>query len=669
MVKKKEQPRGGPCPPRTRPDVAAKKQLKKTHSETVVKCCLSSLLAGGVERGALHRAVQDRVESYSKRVHAASIALNLLVREVFQSVPDEMLHVVQLPDFLDQTFLRQLLTGGEAAQKPVLLIRSFFERHQNLKEKLDSAGRQLSDRNIYSFGASKLAANIKTHLKTNLTRLIKKYVYSVGMRHHLGECAHSALSRTQSKVTKQAITEWVAAASKALVYQLHGWPGVPGQQDVLNQLPLNIRRELALQKKILGDEPISTVWWNATEDCYDRALRYGVYINRYLLRSGAPLRNLLPICGIKTHFITIDTSVLYGVLRDAGYIDKTCSQTTFAAMGKDHWKSVFKLSRIAGSACTFTGTVDTDGTAACFHFTRPKTSLAVAGEATKKKMAGTVDAQAQEEQLEQLLAEHPDASVVGIDPGRTNIIYAVKKTRRDGELTGEQTVYKLTRKQFYMESGVVKANKQIQKWHDQPAMLKTLAALSAASPKGADTLQFREYIETVLDNYDTLWEEYLKPRWAQQRLRLYGGKKRVFAKFFNKLQGDDKKVLVAYGSAKFAPTGSGELSVPTSRAFKETSCRFTVFPVDEFRTTAVYNGDKTTVLQSVAKKSSGDKLRGLLWCCSTSPSKSKFVNRDLNAALNIMDCLLAVRPAMMSRAAEGGSLRSQRDVVGRYKKR
>ena len=54
----------------------------------------------------------------------------------------------------------------------------------------------------------------------------------------------------------------------------------------------------------------------------------------------------------------------------------------------------------------------------------------------------------------------------------------------------------------------------------------------------------------------------------------YGGKKRVFANFFNKIKngGDtSRRVVIAYGSAKFAPGGRNELSVPTTRAFKDCS--------------------------------------------------------------------------------------------------
>jgi hypothetical protein len=78
-----------------------------------------------------------------------------------------------------------------------------------------------------------------------------------------------------------------------------------------------------------------------------------------------------------------------------------------------------------------------------------------------------------------------------------------------------------------------------------------------------------------------------------------------------------------------------EMAVPTSRAFKECSYR----PVDEFMTTKMYNGDKQTVLKAVQRRDTGATVvRGLLWCDSSTKDQSKFVNRILNAALNIRDC-------------------------------
>ena len=183
-------------------------------------------------------------------------------------------------------------------------------------------------------------------------------------------------------------------------------------------------------------------------------------------------------------------------------------------------------------------------------------------------------------------------------------------------------------------------------------------------------MTFEKYVQTMISVWDTVWTEYSKDRWSRQRLRLYGGKKRVYANFFNKIQHpkdrESKTIIVAFGSAKFKAGGKGEISVPTSAAFKECSSRFPTIPTCEFRTTKVYNGDRTTILQSVETKK-GKKVRGLLWCCSTIENQNKFVDRDLNAAKNILHCLtLPERPPMMDRSKCEGHLE---DIVGRKIKR
>ena len=81
---------------------------------------------------------------------------------------------------------------------------------------------------------------------------------------------------------------------------------------------------------------------------------------------------------------------------------------------------------------------------------------------------------------------------------------------------------------------------------------------------------------------------------------------------FNGLVSKGKKTVVAYGAAKFASGGKGEFAVSTSRAFKECSYRFLTIPVDEFRTTKMYN-----VLKAVQRRNTDATVRGLLWSYST----------------------------------------------------
>ena len=127
----------------------------------------------------------------------------------------------------------------------------------------------------------------------------------------------------------------------------------------------------------------------------------------------------------------------------------------------------------------------------------------------------------------------------------------------------------------------------------------------------------------------------------------------VFAKFFNEIKNIDKsrQVKLAYGSAKFNPTGKGEVAVPTTQMFKECSYRFPIVLVDEYLTTKIHY-ETNSVLQKV--QGEPKCLRGLLWC----QPDSKFVSRDKNAALNILRCAL-LKPKFMNWASALSRTRSK----------
>jgi hypothetical protein len=160
----------------------------------------------------------------------------------------------------------------------------------------------------------------------------------------------------------------------------------------------------------------------------------------------------------------------------------------------------------------------------------------------------------------------------------------------------------------------------------------------------------------ILHN-ERLWAEYTKPGWANQRLRLYGGKKSSFAKFFNELDtlrlDKLRRPVMAFGAGK-AVARKGCTAAPSTRAFKECQQRMVTIPIEEFRTTYTHCrlgcklskvqkrnrprsrmhtlifGPETT--QSRRRRST---VRGLLWCRSTSKAREHYLNRDFNAAVNI----------------------------------
>ncbi|KAJ9507296.1 hypothetical protein QJQ45_006236 [Haematococcus lacustris] len=61
-----------------------------------------------------------------------------------------------------------------------------------------------------------------------------------------------------------------------------------------------------------------------------------------------------------------------------------------------------------------------------------------------------------------------------------------------------------------------------------------LKQLAAASPAGTSLVANLKHIAVTLAIWDMVWEVYLNPKWAQQRLRLYGAQDRALEQYFKK---------------------------------------------------------------------------------------------------------------------------------------
>ncbi|KAJ9516970.1 hypothetical protein QJQ45_027387 [Haematococcus lacustris] len=60
-----------------------------------------------------------------------------------------------------------------------------------------------------------------------------------------------------------------------------------------------------------------------------------------------------------------------------------------------------------------------------------------------------------------------------------------------------------------------------------------LQHLAAASSAGISLVANQKHITVTLATWDAVWEVYLDPKWAQQRLRLYGAQDRALEQFLN----------------------------------------------------------------------------------------------------------------------------------------
>ncbi|KAJ9529143.1 hypothetical protein QJQ45_007823 [Haematococcus lacustris] len=93
-----------------------------------------------------------------------------------------------------------------------------------------------------------------------------------------------------------------------------------------------------------------------------------------------------------------------------------------------------------------------------------------------------------------------------------------------------------------------------------------LQHLAVASSAGTSLEANLKHITVTLATWDAVWEVYLDPKWARQRLRLYGAQDRALEQFFNKLEkgmaelsmkrhGCAKQLVVFFGAASIGTAG------------------------------------------------------------------------------------------------------------------
>ncbi|KAJ9509049.1 hypothetical protein QJQ45_001541 [Haematococcus lacustris] len=91
-----------------------------------------------------------------------------------------------------------------------------------------------------------------------------------------------------------------------------------------------------------------------------------------------------------------------------------------------------------------------------------------------------------------------------------------------------------------------------------------LQHLAAASSAGTSLVANLKHISVTLATWDAVWEVYKDPKWAQQRLRLYGAKDRALEQFFKKLEEDMAQVsMERHGHAKQLVVFFGAASIGT----------------------------------------------------------------------------------------------------------
>jgi hypothetical protein len=611
-----------------------REEHKKLISEKVVKMSLNQAL----DEKKLIPIIEILVLSVSQLKVRSTLILNVLLLEACKTNI--------FPDFTDQTFWNQLLTvGTRQLDKPNALVEIIYNRYfKTFPAPKPIAG----DTQIINYAKDELKTVFLNSVAFGLLDKQKYFIHDWLIKNGL-----------ETKGNVQPIQ-----------CKMNNWTC---QTEPLEEASSIIEIHKQYLQKI-GD----VIWESGIRRKPVEALKYLYFLlclrekENEECTSGDELKMfcIVPHFKIKRHFISIDTRALVAILKHEKMISKNCEPTN-----KLVWEGIFSTSKYKKNGA-FSGIIETDGISCSIHYEQFKsdeqlqrmkdsnafTALEKEMKVKKKEKTITQDElnfwQSQKQYWKEIQKCERDVAVkslkskcrvIAIDPGRCIIIYAVET------INGKEITYVLTRSEYYNKSGMTQRNSRVRGWEEKELKEENLD-VAQHSPKTTKLDKLLGYCNAIKHNWVSLWKSKSAKKRARESLRVYRLRLRTVDRFFQTFTATNKeKPVVAYGNAKFSPSGKNEKSVPTSWMHQRCAKHYQTIATDEFRSTQYHSvchhrlSNVNVRKEYFNKKTDKQKLqivslRGLKWCSHC----QKFVNRDGNGAKNIGDCLVT-RPAIFCR--------------------
>ncbi len=583
--RKKEPPDKEPI---KRPDVAARKQRRKTLVTAVVKTSLPGQMrtdTWAVGQLDLVRALLDEwMLAISQMTYRGSLVLNEVLQVCFREGQD-------LPK-LDQTFIRRCITGD----RKDVLVRRVLDSTLGDFPAPEAPARSWP---VVSCAALEYLTNFKNSLCTNFEGIQRKFVKD-WLRHH---------GYSQSPWLR-VVTKYLQEETPTLHLPL--------------VLPRDIRQFVQENRDhlpLLRDGRVPYPDNMKTADI----LQYFYYILSYRSTRGwGGGFTLAPVYSIRRRHIRLDTTCLVfflracadaikksGVgevpmwLRDTLTAYEVAPSEVTCQGAQDLWKKFLHLRKLKAAPWEFDRFVTTDGVAISLTFARTK--LTFDCEPMERLEAPTTNLK-------------PGDRVVCIDPGRVNLV-----TAWDSYLGKYSTLSRKGYAQCYKGTQVKIARLENRLAH-------VTSEMSRFTLKTSDPLLAQSYRRVVQEHYHLLWKERSAKCRNRMAFHVHSRKQSVLASFFASLQGDPyfPPITVVYGAAPVRPGGKGEVSVPVSKVLHACRSQYRTVLANEHLTTKVHSncGDR---MHPVKNRSARYPIRGLCWCQTC----RVFCNRDRNACANM----------------------------------
>ena len=224
--------------------------------------------------------------------------------------------------------------------------------------------------------------------------------------------------------------------------------------------------------------------------------------------------------------------------------------------------------------------------------------------------------------------EQPLSMAVGLDPGRKNLIMSTDVNGVSLRYTSQQRIFESKMKRYREVLNLEKGRHGIS---------EVEAELSKHNHRTVDPSKYREYL-VAKSKADKLTESfYRQEKWRNWKFRIHCHRRSSEDKFCNRMaETYGRDCTVYFGDWSASTQQKGCAPSPTVGIRRLLSKRFKVINVDEFRTSRICNACQGDLKKYRNKK--GRLSYSRLHCpwCSSEKYGPKFVDRDANAAANIL---------------------------------
>ena len=335
------------------------------------------------------------------------------------------------------------------------------------------------------------------------------------------------------------------------------------------------------------------------------------------------------------------------------------------ASDQEYWDALIDTSKLANKKWTLES-MRTDGTNISVLFTQTKqVSTVVKTRTVENQFDLTQRLQTKRSfidgEYKVPAIKQGDIEIIGIDPGRTDLMYAHNLS------TGQEM--HLSKKQYYQESFMTKNGKWWQRYRDrtkvdnkdQPGQKITLGEVMSTLPtfKTSSYTLYMERLPKYWKYEKELWQALCVSQRNNHKFTTYVHKNKCIDQFFQRVIKptlDRGKIpIFSFGAAKFATSSKGEISGPLKSLVQRAELHCNTVMMNEYKTSQLCAEDLIDPVTNLKmgkchcqldhptrhrfewKKKDLVKtnrpIHNLVWC--TTNHKHKFMNRDSNASRNI----------------------------------